>query len=79
MLASSFDAQVLRPPAEQEHLSPQQGSSKDANYPHYLPFVDGLRAISIVAVVLYHVGVPGNLRRLCGRRYILRDLGLPLL
>ena len=59
MLASSFDAQVLRPPAEQEHLSPQQGSSKDANYPHYLPFVDGLRAISIVAVVLYHVGVPG--------------------
>ena len=26
---------------------------------HYLPFVDGLRAISILAVVAYHVGVPG--------------------
>jgi peptidoglycan/LPS O-acetylase OafA/YrhL len=25
----------------------------------YLPFVDGLRAISILAVVAYHVGVPG--------------------
>ncbi len=59
MLASAFDAQILRPPADQEHLSPRQGASNDPNYPHYLPFVDGLRAISIVAVVLYHVGVPG--------------------
>lgn len=25
----------------------------------YLPFVDGLRAVSILAVVAYHVGVPG--------------------
>ena len=40
-------------------MSPRQGASKDPNYLHYLPFVDGLRAISIVAVVLYHIGVPG--------------------
>jgi len=26
---------------------------------HYLPFVDGLRAVSILAVVGFHVGVPG--------------------
>ena len=25
----------------------------------YRPFIDGLRAVSILAVVLYHVGVPG--------------------
>jgi peptidoglycan/LPS O-acetylase OafA/YrhL len=59
MLASAFDAQVLPSPAEQEHLRPRQGARNEPNYPHYLPFVDGLRAISIVAVVLYHVGVPG--------------------
>jgi len=59
MLASAFDAQVLPPPAEQEHLRPRRGARNEPNYPHYLPFVDGLRAISIVAVVLYHVGVPG--------------------
>jgi peptidoglycan/LPS O-acetylase OafA/YrhL len=27
--------------------------------PHYLPFVDGLRAVSILAVVAYHVGLSG--------------------
>src|SRR5580698_7207945 len=26
---------------------------------HYLPFVDGLRAVSILAVVGYHIGMPG--------------------
>ena len=59
MLVSAFDAQVLPPPAEQKHLSPLQDSSNNSDHPHYLPFVDGLRAISIIAVVLYHIGVPG--------------------
>jgi peptidoglycan/LPS O-acetylase OafA/YrhL len=59
MLAGAFDAQALPAPADQERSNPRQGSSEDSNYPRYLPFVDGLRAISIVAVVLYHVGVPG--------------------
>src|ERR1700722_8674839 len=59
LLAKAPEAQVLRRSAELEHLSPLQGSEKDANYPHYLPFVDGLRAISIVAVVLFHIGVSG--------------------
>lgn len=31
----------------------------DTDKPHYLAFVDGLRAISILAVVAFHVGVPG--------------------
>ncbi len=30
-----------------------------SNEPQYLAFVDGLRAISIAAVVAYHVGAPG--------------------
>jgi peptidoglycan/LPS O-acetylase OafA/YrhL len=59
MLASELDAQVVRHPPGQEPLRPPQGSSKDTDLLHYLPFVDGLRAISIVGVVLYHIGVPG--------------------
>jgi peptidoglycan/LPS O-acetylase OafA/YrhL len=53
------ERRLLARPADEEPSSPQQDSDKDPNYLHYLPFVDGLRAISIIAVVLYHVGVPG--------------------
>jgi peptidoglycan/LPS O-acetylase OafA/YrhL len=53
------ERRLLARSADQEPSSPQQDSDKDPNYLHYLPFVDGLRAISIIAVVLYHVGVPG--------------------
>ena len=30
-----------------------------ARLTEYRPFIDGLRAVSILVVVLYHVGVPG--------------------
>src|SRR6186713_2906638 len=30
-----------------------------ANITAYRPFIDGLRAVSILVVVLYHVGIPG--------------------
>ncbi len=38
-------------------LKPHAASKPDSL--HYLPFVDGLRAVSILAVVAYHIGVPG--------------------
>jgi len=43
-------------------LSERAGSiapTSDAQSFKYMPFIDGLRAISILAVVAYHVGLPG--------------------
>ena len=43
----------------------------------YRPFIDGLRAISIIAVVGYHLGVPGFRGGIRRRRRLLRHLRLP--
>ena len=42
--------------AERATAVPHRGS---ANPLDYLAFVDGLRAVSILAVVTFHIGVPG--------------------
>jgi peptidoglycan/LPS O-acetylase OafA/YrhL len=39
------------------NLTAKFSASTGANT--FRPFIDGLRAVSILAVVLYHVGVPG--------------------
>ena len=47
------------------HVSPAlksltlDGKKNGASELRYLPFVDGLRAVSILAVVAFHIGVPG--------------------
>jgi Acyltransferase family len=42
-----------------DNASPSRTMTPQSNHLPYLPFVDGLCAISILAVVAYHVGVPG--------------------
>jgi len=44
--------------AEDETFAVDRGTDGSRNL-HYLAFVDGLRAVSILAVVAFHVGVPG--------------------
>jgi hypothetical protein len=41
-----------------DSVQPDRGSY-EPDHLRYLAFVDGLRAISIVAVVAFHIGVPG--------------------
>jgi peptidoglycan/LPS O-acetylase OafA/YrhL len=44
------------PAAKDRSLEFERGGSDQS---HYLRFVDGLRAVSILAVVAFHVGIPG--------------------
>ncbi|HEY6255738.1 MAG TPA: acyltransferase family protein [Xanthobacteraceae bacterium] len=50
---------MLRVPNRQNDSIPLPRGTTDSSQLPYLPFVDGLRAISILAVVAYHVGAPG--------------------
>jgi len=43
----------------------------------FRPDIEGLRAVAVIAVVLYHAGMPGTGRRLHRRRRLLRHLRLP--
>ncbi len=56
--AENPEVQMLRPAVDNELRAPPPVPA-DSGPLHYLAFVDGLRAISILAVVAYHVGVPG--------------------
>ena len=51
----------LNAPSRRADWAPADGSAASATVrlTAYRPFIDGLRAVSILAVVLYHVGVPG--------------------
>jgi peptidoglycan/LPS O-acetylase OafA/YrhL len=50
---------MFGPRTDSDRAAGPEAIGKDFNHVGYLPFVDGLRAVSILAVVAYHIGLPG--------------------
>ena len=56
---------------------PNAASSSLVDRRPFRPDIEGLRALAVMLVVAFHAGIPRHHGRLCRRRHLLRDLGLP--